>query len=648
MGTNKTAALFTTLLLLVLALPVASPTVIVTAPQPPIVIVGNPPEGSVVAPYTEYTIYFLVADDYGVTTGPGKIEAYYRINDGEWKEAYLRTTAENPVVASLRARFYGESQNFYVFYRRFTIPGLPAGSRVEFKIKVTDVENHVSFSPVYTYYVVNPEGPRVLIVDPSVEALAFERSFDWVTAQVNASRAFYHYNLSDFEAVLRSLNRGAGQFLVEHHWEFLARDYNISIVSPDELPEALEKFQPQVVVLSNLWVPDWGLDSEEMNALEDYLRSTHAGLIVTAGTLLDSTNPQHIGSPGNVSVASMLRMEHLQLAMAIKDALNMSDVPVMTMNVNTGYPLVFMKQGPFDGGQVSLNVSTVVGWQCLLSETQLGIAKRSLAKFANENGLRLRQAEGAVEGLTGQKFNFSAAVSLLLPEVLTGVSVSDSGVAFEHNGTVMELSFERKFLERMRLLHAVGGRYPVLLARTSDYSGAILASDGDYRATYVSFELEAGGKDEFNVLKGLINWSISYAEPEKPEVILLANDIDWSIKGRLLASQLEALGFSVKRVTADEFDSHKGAEVVVILGGPDAYGGVGAYVRQVLSTEEQNAVRTGKAGMFIRTGVWRSGQVVIVLAGDDRWGTGDKITAYMEGVDFDYAEMLTGVAASIS
>ncbi|ASJ07731.1 hypothetical protein A3L11_00185 [Thermococcus siculi] len=645
---NKIAVVFLSLLLLVSILPGAEPAVIVTGPKSPIIIVGNPPDGLSVPPYSEYTVYFMVADDFGVRASEGGIKAYYRINGGDWREAYLKTTAENPVIQSIRARFYGEEQYFYIFYRRFTIPGAEPGSKVEFRIEARDVENHTSYSPVYTYYVVNPSGPRVLIVDPSVEALSFERSLKSVTMQVNFSQAFYHYNLSDFEAVLRPLNRGAGKFIVEHRWEFLAKDYNISVISPDELPEALEKFRPQVIILSNLWVPDWGLSEDEMEALNDYLHSTHAGLIVTAGTLLDTTNPGHIGTPGNVSVATMLRMDPLQLALTARDALNLSDVPLMTMNVNTGYPLTFLRRGPFSDGDLETNVSTVVGWQYLLPNIPFGIARRSLMKFADENGLRLREVGEVVKNLTGADFNFSVSASLTLPGILTGVSVSDDGILLEYNGTVSYVALDRKTLERIRLLHAVRGHYPVMFARTTDYSGAILASDGAYRAVYVSFELEAGGKGEFDVLKKLIDWSMAYTEPEMPEVVILANDIDWGIRGRLLQDQFEAFGLKVKRVTADEFDAYRESKIIVILGGPDAYNGVGAYVRQVLSPDEQSAIRVGQEGMFARADVWKDGQVVIVLAGKDRWETGEKVSAYMGGLDFSYAELLTGFAASMS
>ncbi|AFL95506.1 hypothetical protein CL1_1307 [Thermococcus cleftensis] len=637
-------ALFVSLLLLASVLPAAAPAVVVTAPRPPLIIVGNPPAGHSVAPYTDYTVYFLVADDYGVTTGSGRIAAYYRINGGEWKEAYLKTTAENPVVASLRARFYGESQNFYVFYRRFTIPGLPPGSRVEFRVEATDVEGHTSYSPVYTYYVVNPQSPRVLVVDPSVDAVGFLPYLDSIEGQLNVSRDYYHYNLSDVEAVAGPLGRVKGDLFTVHRWELLAGEYNISVVSPSELRKALEDFEPQVVILSNLWLPEWGLSGEDMKALHDYLHLNGAGLIVTSGTLLDSTNPQHIGTPGNISVASMLRMEPLQLALAVRKALNVSDVPLMVMNVNTGYPLTLSRKGPFDGGRLEVNVSTTVGWQYYLPAQARGIADRSVELFIRENGRAVREMEEAVANLTGARFNFS--MTFAMAGALANMEVVDGGVLVTYGGLSATLPLEGKLLERVRLLHALRKRYPVILARTDDYSAAILASDGDYRAVYSSLELEAGGETEFGILRDLVDWAMK-PSPQMPEVVVLSNDIDWNIKGRLLASQLQALGFTVTRVTAEDIESRRDAKVVLILGGPDAYDGVGDYVRQVLSAGEQEAVRTGRRGVFAKTDVWSGGQVVIVLAGRDRWGTGEKIKAYMEGVDFGYAELLAGFAALI-
>ncbi|WP_297464288.1 hypothetical protein [Thermococcus sp.] len=639
---GKLTAVLVSLLLLVALLPAVGSAIIVAEPKPPLIIVGNFPDGLAVKPNSEYTVYFMVADDYGVDINGG-IHAYYRLNGGRWREAFLKKPPENPIIQSIRARFYGETQDFYVFYRRFTIPGAEAGTRVDFFVEATDVENHTSRSPVYTYYVINPSGKRVLVVDPSVEAISLLRSLASVELQLKASRERYHYNLSDVEDKIKPLERGAGSMIAEHHWEFLAEHYDLRIVPPRELPALLEEFRPEAVVLSNLWVPCWGLNGGETGALNDYLHSTGAGLIVTAGTLLDSTNPGHIGTPGNVSVASMLRMEPLQLAMVIRGALNMSDVPVAIPNVSTGYPFLLP-----EGKRLEINVSTAVGWQYVLPESALGIARRSLLRFSDEHPKRLLLMEEVIGNLTGRSFNISAAVSLTLQEIVAKASILDSSVTVEWGGKRTEFKPERGYLEKLRFLLAVRDRYPRLLARTVDYSGAVLTGDGDYRSAYVSLELEAGGKEEFDVLKKLVDWSMTHTQPETPEVVILANDIDWGIKGKLLQGQLEALGLKARRVTADEFETYKDSRIIVILGGPDAYDGVGTYVRQVLSLKEQNAVRSSERGIFVKADVWGSGQVVIVLAGKDRWKTGTKVSAYMEGLDSGYAELLTGFVASAS
>ena len=649
---NKLKAVFVMLLLFGMLLPPASSAVIVSELRPPIIIVGNVPKDFVVGPYEEFTVYFYIADDFGVTVGNGKVEAYYRVNDGDWKPAYVKTAAagENwSLYQSIIRRFYGESQDFYVFYRKINLPGAPPGSRIEFKIVVTDVEGHVSYSPVYSYYVANPDGPKVLIVDPSVEAVAFEKSLDSLITQFNVSRSFYHYNLSDFEAVARPLTSLRPWMLSDHHWEDLAKYYNIKIVSPDELVDALQSFQPRVVILSNLWLPEWGLSEGQISALEDYLENTHAGLVVTAGTLFDATNPQHIGGvEDSPSLAKLLGLDSLAIAEVARGELNLTQSSAMVPYVNTGYSLVLSDRGPFNGGTIDVSTYSTVGWQYVLSPTHFGIAQRSVSRFASENSLRMREMGESVKNITGVQLNFSLSASMVLPEVLASMDVTDRGVVVSRDGLRVELTVERKLLERVRLLHALRGYAPMLLARTSDYSGGILATEGNYRAVYSSLELEAGSAGELSVLKALVDWVLNYEPARMPEVVILSNGIDWDIKGNLLASQLGALGLSVRHVTADDFEAYKDSRIIVILGGPDAYDGVGGYVRQVLTPGEQDAVRNGERGMFVKTNVWAEGQVVIVLAGQDRWQTGGKIRDYMNGVDSSYLRILATFSASVS
>lgn len=87
--------------------------------------------------------------------------------------------------------------------------------------------------------------------------------------------------------------------------------------------------------------------------------------------------------------------------------------------------------------------------------------------------------------------------------------------------------------------------------------------------------------------------------PAKPGIVLLANDIDYAL--------------------AQEFDARKEEKFIVILGGPDAYDGVGEKVRKALAAEEQNHLREkGNRKMYVKTNVWRKGQVVYIIAGSDR------------------------------
>lgn len=113
------------------------------------------------------------------------------------------------------------------------------------------------------------------------------------------------------------------------------------------------------------------------------------------------------------------------------------------------------------------------------------------------------------------------------------------------------------------------------------------------------------------------------AAKESPvEVILLANSVD--LDGALdLLLFLKSSGARVIHVSASDFmDRYRQSGSVVILGGPDAYEQVGGVVREILSEDEQRAIREpGSREMYVKSGVWASGQRIIVIAGSDRAGT---------------------------
>lgn len=114
---------------------------------------------------------------------------------------------------------------------------------------------------------------------------------------------------------------------------------------------------------------------------------------------------------------------------------------------------------------------------------------------------------------------------------------------------------------------------------------------------------------------------IYYSFAPTPKLVLLANSIDYSLASDFLGF-LRNEGLDVFYVTAPDFDQYKTEKFIVILGGPDAYEGVDEIIQQVLNKSEQDWLRIkGNRKMYVKTNVWRQGQVVMVIAGSDRWQT---------------------------
>lgn len=106
--------------------------------------------------------------------------------------------------------------------------------------------------------------------------------------------------------------------------------------------------------------------------------------------------------------------------------------------------------------------------------------------------------------------------------------------------------------------------------------------------------------------------------PAKPKTVLLANSIDYNLASDFLGF-LRNRGMDVIHTDASNFNQYQTEKFIVILGGPDAYGGVGNIVQQVLTLEEQEFLRAvGNRNMYVKTNKWALGQVVHVIAGSDR------------------------------
>ncbi len=105
---------------------------------------------------------------------------------------------------------------------------------------------------------------------------------------------------------------------------------------------------------------------------------------------------------------------------------------------------------------------------------------------------------------------------------------------------------------------------------------------------------------------------------EAPRIVLLANSVDYELAADFIEF-LQSKGVNVTRSTAPDFEQYKSEKFVAVLGGPNAYEGVGNMVQGILSSEEQEYLRVkGNRKMYVKTNVWAQGQSVFVIAGSDR------------------------------
>ncbi|MEK6977553.1 MAG: hypothetical protein AABX40_04025 [Candidatus Hydrothermarchaeota archaeon] len=137
----------------------------------------------------------------------------------------------------------------------------------------------------------------------------------------------------------------------------------------------------------------------------------------------------------------------------------------------------------------------------------------------------------------------------------------------------------------------------------------------------------------------LVSRDVPSIDPQtgKPKIVFLANSVDYALASDAIAS-LEARRMLVIRVNASDFDRYMGERFIVVLGGPDAYEGVGGVVSEVLRTEEISTIRVpGAKVMYVRRNVWLEAawltrQTVFIVAGSDRYGTQKALSEHLESI----------------
>ncbi len=119
----------------------------------------------------------------------------------------------------------------------------------------------------------------------------------------------------------------------------------------------------------------------------------------------------------------------------------------------------------------------------------------------------------------------------------------------------------------------------------------------------------------------LLLLGVGIAAGTKPRVIVLANSIDFELATDFFGF-LGNMGIEVIHSTAGDFEQYKEEKFIVILGGHEAYEGVGDIVKGILTPQEMKYIWTqGNRKMYVKTNVWTNGQVVRVIAGSDRYQT---------------------------
>lgn len=103
----------------------------------------------------------------------------------------------------------------------------------------------------------------------------------------------------------------------------------------------------------------------------------------------------------------------------------------------------------------------------------------------------------------------------------------------------------------------------------------------------------------------------------KTQVVVVANSIDYALASDFLGF-LQG-NFDVIYSAASTFSAYQSKSFIIILGGPDAYEGVGEIVRGKLTMAEQEYLRVGgNRNMYVLTDAWAENQAVFIIAGSDR------------------------------
>jgi len=128
------------------------------------------------------------------------------------------------------------------------------------------------------------------------------------------------------------------------------------------------------------------------------------------------------------------------------------------------------------------------------------------------------------------------------------------------------------------------------------------------------------------------------------ETIVLANIVDAELSYPLLRDVLISKGLNPHFIEPSELSDHFDAKMIIVLGGPDAYDGVGDISEFLLSSSDSNYLRSVEDSFVVYLAQpLFEGQKIFVIAGNDRYDTKRAVEVFIE----DYLEDLLEKSPSL-
>lgn len=293
---------------------------------------------------------------------------------------------------------------------------------------------------------------------------------------------------------------------------------------------------------------------------------------------------------------------------------------------------------------------TLFGWQFVLPSELIHRSREKWRNIKNESKeflSKVSEYQERILGVSPLKFQENALGGELIDSTLK-LQFGENNFTIEILGNKTSIPLPKEVLEKGRILKLIGELgLAKAIAISDDGRAGIIVKDEPYlqcgiRTVYFTFEVEAGiDENSHKLLENAVEWASNFEyRPILRRVIILANDIDWKLKGELLANSLQKAGFQVIHVYAREFEKYKNERLIIILGGPKAYDGVGEIVQEVLNEKEQKLIIEGKRRIFVKADIWRRPQLVIIIAGKNRQLTAEKVIEYLNSMDIDYYQLL--------